>query len=100
MFVATRYQVIRDTEECRVTEGMIEELDKMLTNAGVNHFFTLPFNQEDGCPADDHVACVFYDDQDETAFACVYILWSKVVRNLPDEKIKKAMVKFGSGENS
>ena len=96
MFIATRFQLIRETEDYAVTEEMISKLDEMLTNAGVTHFFTLPFNQEDGFPADDHVACVFYDDdQDATAFACVYILWSKVVRKLPDEKIKKAMVKFG-----
>lgn len=95
MFIATRYTVIKDYEDNHVNEEMIDKLDEMLTEYGVEHFFTLPDGDENGCAIeDDAVLNVYYDDtKDEMTFMLVALLWAKSVRKMSDERIKKAIVK-------
>lgn len=94
MFVANRYQIIKNYEDTiEVNEEMVEKLDKMLTENGVQHFFSLPAGDENGCAInDDEVVYVYYDaDIDDMTFKLVYMLWAKTVRHIKDEKIVKAM---------
>lgn len=97
MFVASRFQVIKDIEgEPEVTEEMLEKLDAMLTEYGVNHFFALPMGDEDGVAInDDEVAVVYYDgDVDRIKFNLVYVLWSKAVRQIHDERIERGIKRW------
>lgn len=98
MFIGTRYQVIKDYEDCIVEEGMIEILDEMLTEYGVEHFFTLPDGDENGIALDDsHVVNVYYDDtKDSMTFSLVFLLWSKTVRKMRDERMEKGIVKWSA----
>lgn len=97
MFVANRYQVIKDYEGVEsVSNEMIEKLDEMLTEYGVQHFFTLPEGDENGIAInDDEIVYLYYDaDKDEMTFGLVYMLWAKTVRKVSDERLAKAMKKF------
>jgi len=92
MFIADMYQNIRDTEEYELTEELIEKLDKMLTENGIEHFFSLPRNED--IDADETVSLtVAYEREKETAFFLVYALWCKVYRHADDALIQKAMLK-------
>lgn len=95
MFIADTCLNIREDENHRIEEGMIEKLDAMLTEYGVEHFFTLPIDSTDGIANDDsHVLTVFYDkSKDEMTFDLVYALWSKVVRHADDDKLRAALAK-------
>lgn len=45
MFIADMFYRIHDTEKYPLKDGMVETLDKMLTDNGIQHFFALPTNQ-------------------------------------------------------
>lgn len=96
LFIANRYQVIKNTNDCEIKDGMIEKLDEMLTQYGVKHFFTLPEGDGTGVAIDqDVVVNVFYDDDiDSTTFFLVYALWSKTVRKMGDKRIARGMERF------
>lgn len=95
MFIADRYHVIRETEEYQITEEMIEKLDSMLTEYGVQHFFTEPHaDSETGFAKDDEVLDLYYEEKDEKVWVLVYALWLKTVRGYDkDEKIGTAVAK-------
>lgn len=90
MFIADRFQVIKDYEGNTVGQGMIEKLDEMLTENGVEHFFSLPEGDKDGAAIrDDEVLYCYYDaSKDAVAFLAIYVLWAKRVRGFSDERIK------------
>lgn len=96
MFIADRIQVIKEYEGNPIESGMIEKLDEMLTANGIEHFFSLPTGDENGCALkDDEVLYCYYDaSKDEVAFLCTYILWTKQTRNFTDERIKESMKKY------
>lgn len=96
LFIANRYQVVKNTEDCTINEGMIEKLDEMLTEYGVKHFFTLPDGDANGSAIDqDAVVNVFYDDDtDSMTFFLVYALWSKTVRKISDKRIIHGIEKY------
>lgn len=95
MFIADETTTIKDTENHPIKEGMIEKLDEMLTEYGVQHFFTLPIDATDGIANnDDDYLNVFYDSKDKMTFNLVYMLWVKTVRNATDEMIETAMKKI------
>lgn len=95
MFIADETTIIKDTENHPIKEGMIEKLDEMLTEYGVQHFFTLPIDATDGIANnDDDYLNVFYDSKDEMTFNLVYMLWVKTIRNATDEMIETAMKKI------
>ena len=49
MFVADKIQVIKNHEGLKdVTYEMVEVLDQMLTDNGIQHFFSLPEGDDDG----------------------------------------------------
>lgn len=99
MYIADVTKTIRSTENHPIEDGMIEKLDEMLTEYGVQHFFTLPIDSTDGIANnDDDYLNVFYDSKDEMTFDLVYMLWMKSVRNASDEMIKKAMSKITKEE--
>lgn len=88
MFIADTMKHIKENENYLVEEGMIEKLDKMLTEYGVQHFFSLPIEtDENGCAKDGYVLEVFYDSKDDLTFTLVYALWAKTIRNATDEMI-------------
>ena len=92
MFIADRIQVIKQREgEAEITNEMIEKLDQMLTEYGVQHFFSLPKGDNEGIALDDdEILYIYYDRaQDEMTFNLVYMLWAKTVRNVSDERILK-----------
>lgn len=92
MFIADMYQNIKDTEEYPIEDGMVEKLDKMLTDNGVEHFFSLPRIED--TDKDETVALtVAYDSDKDMEFFLVYALWCKVVRGCTDELINKAMLR-------
>lgn len=86
---------IKDTEAHPMTEAMLDKLDEMLTQNGVEHFFTLPVEATDGIATnpDDYVT-VFYTEAKRMTFNLVYMTWAKVVRNVSDEDILKGMAKM------
>ena len=92
LFIADMTKTIKDTADYPIEEGMIEKLDAMLTEYGVQHFFSQPISSTDGI-ADNDEDClnVFYDSKDGIAFALVYMLWCKAIRKATDEMVKKAM---------
>lgn len=92
LFIADRYQVIRDTEKYPIRDGMIEKLDAMLTEYGVTHFFTLPSaDPETGLAKDDECLNLCYDSKDEIVEHLVYALWLKTVRGFDDDdKLRKS----------
>lgn len=95
LFIADRTKVIKDTDNYPINEGMIEKLDEMLTENGIQHFFTLPIDATDGIANNDEDCLnVFYDSKDEMAFFLTYALWIKTYRGADDEMIKKAMQKI------
>lgn len=96
LFIANRYQVIKNNNECQIEDGMIEKLDEMLNEYGVKHFFTLPDGDGTGAAIDqDAVVNVFYDaDTDEMTFFLVYALWTKTVRKMSDKRILNGMERF------
>lgn len=96
LFIANRYQVIKNTNDCTVEESMIEKLDEMLNEYGVKHFFTLPDGDGTGAAIDqDAVLNVYYDDDTDTmTFFLVYALWTKTVRKASDQRIINGMNKF------
>lgn len=94
MFVADKYQVIKNREGLKdVDYAMVEVLDQMLNNNGIQHFFSLPEGDDDGIQIrDEEVTYVYYDSsKNDLEFKLVYMLWAKTIREVPDEKIKEAM---------
>lgn len=94
MFVADKIQVIKNREGLKdVTYEMVEVLDQMLTDNGIQHFFSLPEGDDDGIQIrDEEVTYVYYDSsKNDLEFKLVYMLWAKTIREVPDEKIKEAM---------
>ena len=88
MFIADQMKPIKETEEFPVKDEMIEKLDQMLTEYGVQHFFTLPSEQdEEGFVKDGYVLDLFYDSDDYMTFTLVYALWLKTIRKVEDEMI-------------
>ena len=99
MFIADERQIIKDTEEFEIKTGMIEKLDEMLTEYGVEHFFCLPteVNEDGTLKNEDDCLEVFYDSKDRITFDIVYMLWGKTERGFSDDMIKKAMKKISGG---
>lgn len=94
MFVADKYQVIKNREGLKdVDYAMVEVLDQMLNDNGIQHFFSLPEGDDDGIQIrDEEVTYVYYDSsKNDLEFKLVYMLWAKTIREVPDEKIKEAM---------
>ena len=94
MFVADKIQVIKNHEGLKdVTYEMVEVLYQMLTDNGIQHFFSLPEGDDDGIQIrDEEVTYVYYDSsKNDMEFKLVYMLWAKTVREVPDDKIKEAM---------
>ena len=86
--------VIRTYDDYPVNDGMLEKLDEMLNQYNVPHFFTLPDGDDEGFAIDQtHVAKLYYESENHTACIIVYMLWLKTIRNVPDEKIAKVMMK-------
>lgn len=97
MFIADMFYRIHDTEKYPLKDGMVETLDKMLTDNGIQHFFALPTNEM--IDADETVSLICtYDSDDDMAFFLTYALWCKTVRKCDDELINKAMMKKMAGE--
>lgn len=92
MFIANHYTNIKDTEENPMTIELLEQLDKMLTDNNIQHFFAEPHTKDLEKEPDTYES-VYYEDADEIAFFLVYALWCKQYRGLSDERIKKAMIK-------
>lgn len=96
LFIADTYHTIKETEDCLVTEEMIDKLDDMLTEYGVQHYFSLPTAaDEDGYAKDGDVLNVFYDaSEDDLTWHLVYALWLKTVRGYKnDDKIRRSFAK-------
>lgn len=94
MFVADKYQVIKNREGLKdVDYAMVEVLDQMLNDNGIQHFFSLPEGDDDGIQIrDEEVTYVYYDSsKNDLEFELVYMLWAKTIREVPDDKIKEAM---------
>lgn len=88
MFVADRMIVIHDRENSIVSYDMIEKLNKMLTEYGVDHAFTL----YDSNNQDTDVAFnLLYEEKNETLVEVICILWAKTERKFNDEKIREMM---------
>lgn len=96
MFIADRYQVIKNYEGNTIEQGMIEKLDEMLTANGIEHFFSLPEGDKDGIALrDDEVVYCYYDaSKDAVAFLGIYAMWAKRVRGFSDERIKEAVKRY------
>lgn len=95
MFIAERYQNIKDTDEYPMTYELLETLDQLLDQFNVKHFFTLG-SQADIDEDPDVVYSVMYEEKDHSTFFLVYALWCKHYRGLTDEKLYKAMLKEGT----
>ena len=99
MFIADHFINIKSTEENTIEDGMIEKLDEMLTENGIQHVFTLPIESEDGIAKDPEVVLSLgYEEVDDMAVSLVYMLWAKTVRKVSDERISKWMSKMTSKE--
>lgn len=95
MFIAECYQNIKDTDECPMTNELLETLDQLLDQFNVKHFFTMGY-QADIDEDPDVVYSVMYEEKDHATFFLVYALWCKQYRGLTDEKLYKAMLKEGT----
>lgn len=81
-----------DLKDC--TMDLVEKLDGMLTEYGVEHAFCLASKEEvDSINSTDSEYCVsvIYDKEDEMTFNLVYALWFRVYRKASTEKIRKAL---------
>lgn len=88
MFVADRMIAIHDRENSIVSYDMIEKLDKMLTEYGVDHAFTLYDSEHQ----DTDVAFnLIYKEEDEITVELILMLWAKTKRHYTDDKIKEMM---------
>lgn len=86
-----------DVQEC--TEEKLEKLDEMLNEFGVSHCFSLTGTQEVEAIEEsgrEYCVTVMYEGSDETVFEMVYMLWSKIHRDVSDELIYKAMKKVSA----
>lgn len=81
-----------DLEDC--TMELVEKLDQMLTEYGVEHAFSLASKEEIDTINDtgaEYCVTLMYEEKDEMTFSLVYTLWARVYRKAPDEKIRKVM---------
>lgn len=81
-----------DLEDC--TMELVEKLDQMLTEYGVEHAFSLASKEEIDTINDtvaEYCVTLLYEEKDEMTFSLVYTLWARVYRKAPDEKIRKVM---------
>lgn len=95
MFIADRYQNIKETDEYPMTNELLETLDQLLDQFNVKHFFTIGY-QADIDEDPDVVGSVMYEDENHATFFLVYALWCKQYRGLTDENLYKAMLKEGT----
>lgn len=87
-------QVIKNRDGLKdVDAEMIGKLDELLTTYGVAHAFTEAWPGAEGCIDEDEVCRVLYMDDEYMTFGLVYMLWSKTVREVPDDRILKAFRK-------
>ena len=99
MFIADVTKTIKSTENHPIEDGMIEKLDEMLTQYGVQHFFSLPIDSTDGIANNDEDCLnIFYASEDSMTFNLVYMLWVKTTRHCTDEMIVNAMRKLTKEE--
>lgn len=95
LFIADKGKDIKDTEKYPMTMDKIEKLDKMLSEYGVTHFFSLPIDSTDGIANNDEdYLTVFYDSKDSLSFNLAYALWCKTIRNVDDEMIYESLTKI------
>lgn len=92
MFIADRKVVIRE-KNVGITYSMLEKLDEMLTQYGLDHFLALPQNDPDGNPVEDAVVEVYYSCYDEVTVEIVIMLWAKITGARSDESIMSGVVK-------
>lgn len=96
MFIADTFINIKHIENVAYPdEEMIETLDKMLTEYGVPHCFTLPIESTDGYADNaEDILSLGYEEKDYLTFSLVYLLWAKEIRGVPEEKIWTVMHKI------
>ena len=87
------YQIIRDREGlANFDEELLEKMDAMLDQVGVDHAFAECRN-EDIMADEDSVITVMYNREDDMKFFLAYALFLKTYRGGTDEMIDKAMRK-------
>lgn len=97
LFIADTVTTIKESDNHPVTLEMIETLDSMLNEYGVTHFFSYPIDSTNGIANNqEDFLSVAYDSKDRMTFDLVYMLWSKTVRNIEDDKLYKAMKKIST----
>lgn len=94
-----RYTNIKNREGMQdCTEEMLDILDKMLTEYGVAHAFTLAGADEIKAIEEagfEYCCSLMYEEADEITCELVYTLWNKVYRKAKDDTIKTAMYRMG-----
>ena len=91
------YKIIKDREGfADFNEELLEKLDMLLDQVGVDHAFCECRNEE--IAADENsVVTVMFNQVDDEKFFLAYALFIRVYRGASDEMIKKAMKKHMEG---
>ena len=87
------YKNIKDSEKYGdFTEEMLEKLDEMLNEYGIDHAFAECRSEDLEADANCTVT-VLYNIEDDTKFFMVYALFCMKYRNLEEEEVEKCMKK-------
>lgn len=95
MFVADHKITLKNKEGWNdITNGMVEQLDRMLSDYGIQHFFTLPEGDEDGFVTNDEEYYLFYNEKDSDEMFLIYALWMKRWRGISEKELHSGMKKY------
>lgn len=81
-----------------VTEELLDNLDRMLTDCGIAHsFFLMTLSEIDKIhkrnPDSKYFCSLMYQEEDEVTVELVYALWTKLYRGASDEAIRNVFSK-------
>lgn len=93
------YKIIKDREGfTNFTEDLLEKLDTLLDQVGVDHAFCECRDEEIENDAD-VVVTVMYNREDDEKFFLAYALFIKTFRGVTDQMIRSAMIRHLANEN-
>lgn len=96
MFVADHKVTLKNKEGWNdITNGMVEKLDRTLSDYGIQHFFTLPEGDEEGFVINDEEEYyLFYNSKDADEVFMIYALWMKRWRGISEKELHSGMKKY------